>query len=38
MGISKSGIDALHKGGFEVLTTKVAQEQIVIILILMIFL
>jgi D-3-phosphoglycerate dehydrogenase len=27
-GISKSGIDALHKGGFEVLTTKVAQEQV----------
>ena len=27
-GISKSGIDALHKGGFEVITTKVAQEQV----------
>ncbi len=27
-GISKSGIVALHKGGFEVLTTKVAQEQV----------
>ena len=27
-GISKSGIYALHKGGFEVLTTKVAQEQV----------
>ncbi len=28
-GISKSGILALEKGGFEVLTTKVAQEQII---------
>ncbi|PWK19810.1 D-2-hydroxyacid dehydrogenase [Xanthomarina spongicola] len=28
-GISKSGIDALEKGGFEVLTTTVAQEQLV---------
>ena len=27
-GISKSGIDALEKGGFEVLTTKVAQNQL----------
>lgn len=27
-GISKSGIDALEKGGFEVITTKVAQEQL----------
>jgi D-3-phosphoglycerate dehydrogenase len=27
-GISKSGIKALEKGGFEVLTTKVAQEQV----------
>ena len=27
-GISKSGIKALEKGGFEVITTKVAQEQI----------
>lgn len=27
-GISKSGIEALEKGGFEVITTKVAQEQI----------
>ena len=27
-GISKSGIDALEKGGFEVITTKVAQEQV----------
>jgi D-3-phosphoglycerate dehydrogenase len=27
-GISKSGIEALHKGGFEVITTKVAQEQV----------
>lgn len=27
-GISQSGIDALHKGGFEVITTKVAQEQV----------
>jgi D-3-phosphoglycerate dehydrogenase / 2-oxoglutarate reductase len=27
-GISKSGITALEKGGFEVITTKVAQEQI----------
>ncbi|APZ47180.1 3-phosphoglycerate dehydrogenase [Polaribacter reichenbachii] len=27
-GISKSGIDALEKGGFEVLTTKVAQSQL----------
>ena len=27
-GISKSGIDALQKGGFEVITTKVAQEQV----------
>ncbi|PRZ27855.1 D-2-hydroxyacid dehydrogenase [Flavobacterium granuli] len=28
-GISKSGILALEKGGFEVITTKVAQEQVV---------
>ncbi len=28
-GISKSGILALEKGGFEVLTTKVAQEQVI---------
>ena len=28
-GISKSGIIALEKGGFEVITTKVAQEQVV---------
>lgn len=28
-GISKSGIDALEAGGFEVITTKVAQEQLV---------
>ncbi|MEO0525988.1 MAG: D-2-hydroxyacid dehydrogenase [Bacteroidota bacterium] len=28
-GISQSGIDALEKGGFEVITTKVAQEQLV---------
>ena len=28
-GISKSGILALEKGGFEVITTKVAQEQII---------
>ena len=28
-GISKSGIKALEKGGFEVITTKVAQEQLV---------
>ena len=28
-GISKSGIDALEKGGFEVLTTTVAQDQLV---------
>lgn len=28
-GISKSGIKALEKGGFEVITTKVAQEQVV---------
>jgi D-3-phosphoglycerate dehydrogenase len=27
-GISKSGIQALEKGGFEVITTKVAQEQV----------
>ncbi|MFY0604594.1 MAG: D-2-hydroxyacid dehydrogenase [Flavobacteriaceae bacterium] len=27
-GISQSGIDALQKGGFEVITTKVAQEQL----------
>ena len=27
-GISKSGIDALQAGGFEVITTKVAQEQV----------
>ncbi|MCV6628988.1 MAG: D-2-hydroxyacid dehydrogenase [Flavobacteriaceae bacterium] len=27
-GISKSGIDALEKSGFEVITTKVAQEQL----------
>jgi D-3-phosphoglycerate dehydrogenase / 2-oxoglutarate reductase len=27
-GISKSGIDALEKAGFEVITTKVAQEQV----------
>jgi D-3-phosphoglycerate dehydrogenase len=27
-GISQSGIDALHRGGFEVITTKVAQEQV----------
>jgi D-3-phosphoglycerate dehydrogenase / 2-oxoglutarate reductase len=27
-GISKSGINALEKGGFEVITTKVAQEQV----------
>jgi D-3-phosphoglycerate dehydrogenase len=27
-GISKSGIAALEKGGFEVITTKVAQEQV----------
>ena len=27
-GISKSGIEALEKGGFEVITTKVAQEQV----------
>jgi len=27
-GISKSGIKALEKGGFEIITTKVAQEQI----------
>ena len=27
-GISKSGIIALEKGGFEVITTKVAQEQV----------
>ena len=27
-GISQSGIDALEKGGFEVLTTKVAQNQL----------
>lgn len=27
-GISKSGIKALEKGGFEVITTKVAQEQV----------
>jgi D-3-phosphoglycerate dehydrogenase / 2-oxoglutarate reductase len=28
-GISKSGIEALEKGGFEVITTKVAQEQVI---------
>ena len=28
-GISQSGIDALEKGGFEVITTTVAQEQLV---------
>lgn len=28
-GISKSGIQALEKGGFEVITTKVAQEQVI---------
>jgi hypothetical protein len=28
-GISKSGIEALEKGGFEVITTTVAQEQLV---------
>ncbi len=28
-GISKSGIKALEKGGFEVITTKVAQEQVI---------
>ena len=28
-GISQSGINALKKGGFEVLTTKVAQEQLI---------
>ncbi|MBC9797073.1 D-2-hydroxyacid dehydrogenase [Sinomicrobium weinanense] len=28
-GISKSGVEALEKGGFEVITTKVAQEQLV---------
>ena len=27
-GISKSGIEALEKGGFQVITTKVAQEQV----------
>src|SRR5574343_1796986 len=27
-GISKSGIKALEKGGFEVITTKIAQEQV----------
>jgi len=27
-GLSKSGIDALHAAGFEVITTKVAQEQV----------
>ena len=27
-GISKSGIEALEKGGFEVITTKVSQEQV----------
>jgi len=27
-GISKSGIEALENGGFEVITTKVAQEQV----------
>ena len=27
-GISKSGIKALEKGGVEVITTKVAQEQV----------
>ncbi len=27
-GISKTGIEALEKGGFEVITTKVAQEQV----------
>ena len=28
-GISKSGIDALEKGGYEVITTTVAQEQLI---------
>ncbi|MGS2741893.1 D-2-hydroxyacid dehydrogenase [Sinomicrobium sp. M5D2P17] len=28
-GISKSGVEALEKGGFEVITTKVAQEQLI---------
>ncbi|WP_461534447.1 D-2-hydroxyacid dehydrogenase [Sinomicrobium sp.] len=28
-GISQSGIDALEQGGFEVITTKVAQEQLI---------
>ncbi len=28
-GISQSGIDALQEGGFEVITTKVAQEQLI---------
>ncbi|ETN95416.1 D-3-phosphoglycerate dehydrogenase [Zhouia amylolytica] len=28
-GISKSGVDALEKNGFEVITTKVAQEQLI---------
>lgn len=28
-GISQSGINALEKGGFEVITTKVAQEQVI---------
>ena len=27
-GISQSGVDALQKAGFEVITTKVAQEQL----------
>ena len=27
-GIAQSGIDALEKGGFEVITTKVAQNQL----------
>ena len=27
-GISQSGVDALTKNGFEVITTKVAQEQL----------
>ena len=29
-GISKSGIKALEQGGFEVITTTVAQEQLVV--------
>ncbi|UGU16261.1 D-2-hydroxyacid dehydrogenase [Sinomicrobium kalidii] len=28
-GVSKSGVEALEKGGFEVITTKVAQDQLV---------